>query len=105
MSVPEIPVDDTALDAIEHALDAGLTYEDGEPKLVGADYNLTQLLDFWAGIDPNAKGEYIGHGDPLGIGIEAPMYDHTDHITLRESDVIRALITEVRRLRSEPGVA
>lgn len=88
----EVPLDDAALDSIEHALNAVYTVDDqGEHQIHGAEYNLSQLLDFWSGFD-HADGvldSYIG---------DVPVYVH-EKPTLTEKDVIRALVAEVRRLR------
>lgn len=44
--LPSFPVDDVTLAALEHALGASMTFVNGEPSIVGADYDLHQLLDF-----------------------------------------------------------
>jgi hypothetical protein len=87
-----VPLDDAALDSIEHALGAVYTIDEGgEHQIQGADYNLSQLLDFWSGFD-HTKGVHDGY-----IG-EIPVYVF-DTPSLTEKDVIRALVAEVRRLR------
>lgn len=100
---PVVPVDDAALDAIEHALGTSLTFtaEDGSelpedmPRRVGGDYGLQQLLDFWAGIDPNEEGILTGYAGSI------PIYDMPG-VYLTEHDLVRALIAEIRRLRATP---
>lgn len=84
-----VPVDDEALYLLEEALDYRFVGEDENGDPVGSgEFSLYQLLEFWSGYDP-AMLESVGsdvseyHGPILGT-----------------SDVIRALITEVRRLRA-----
>lgn len=96
---PTVPVDDAALDAIEHALDGCYSVDEGGTHhLQGAEYTLDQLLQFWAGIDPNEEGVLVGYAD-LGVG-PAPIYEMPG-VYLTERDVIRSLVAEVRRLRGE----
>lgn len=86
---PPFPVDDFTLDQIEHALGGAYSVtEDGTHTLVGADFSLTQLLDFLSGFDP-ARLEPTDDPDTF-------VYDGAVY---HEDDVIRALIAEVRRLR------
>lgn len=87
------PVDDLTLAAIEHSLDHRLTFVDGELVGVGADMSLTDLLDFLSGYDPTKVEVPADPGDGPQITeyIGGPLYTH--------ESVIRALITEVRRLR------
>lgn len=119
--LPPFPTDDTTLLAVEHALGYCLTYEgeDGEPlddpRGIGADYSLHTLLDFLSGTrdDPDgvvtliagdpekaALDEALGiRGGPFGMGPNTPIYeDPRQHYT--EHDIVRALIAEVRRLRT-----
>lgn len=99
--MPEVPVDDPALDAIEHALGGCLTYtaedgsELGEPRLVGAEYQLADLLDFWAGHDRD-NAVLIGYAGTVPIHRALTP-------TFSEHDLIRALIAEIRRLRVQIG--
>lgn len=94
MSAEELvaPVDDTALDSIEHALGAVFTIdEEGEHQIQGAEYSLSQLLDFWSGFD-RADGVQDGYINDIPVYVfEKP--------TLHEHDLIRALVAEIRRLR------
>lgn len=101
--LPPVPVDDLTLDAIEHALGAALTFEDenGEPldapRVVGADYSLSALLDFLGGTmgdDPNQ--EVI---EPGIMPDDPPRWVYDTRPSYSEKDLIRALIAEVRRLR------
>lgn len=88
-----VPVDDNALNLLETALSYHFGVEkdeNGDPIGVG-EFSLYQLLDFWSGFDPRllqkdeeSSGE-IYRGGPL----------------LTTSDVIRALIAEIRRLRND----
>lgn len=91
-------MDDATLLAVEHALGGSLVLnEDDEHVLVGADYSLSQLLDFMAGTtgdDPNEEVLDEGlYGGPR-IVVDSRIHYH-------EHDIIRALVTEVRRLRGE----
>lgn len=97
MSDPVLPVDDRALDLYEEALKAGYTVdEDGTHHLVGADFSLPHLLDFFSGYD-STKSVLIGYDGGT------PIYEHTEPI-FSERDLIRALIVEVRRLRADQHV-
>jgi hypothetical protein len=89
-----IPLDDAGLDALEHALQAVTEVdEDGTRRTLGADYTLSQLLNFWSGYD---QADSVLTGEIDGI----PMYHHSKPC-LSEIDLIRALVTEVRKLRAE----
>lgn len=100
--LPPFPTDDATLIAVEHALDACLSADEatGEFKNVGSDYTLDQVLDFLSGYDRTKQVPYVdedGHEVPDTMVYEGgALYHHYD--------VIRALIHEVRRLRSELGV-
>lgn len=79
-----ISLDDLTLDLLEAALDHAYTDEQAAAIRDGGDppageMNLTNLLGFLSGYDPES---------------EEPQ-------SLSETDVIRALIREVRRLRKE----
>lgn len=103
MTLGPIPLDNEALDAIEHALGAVYTFDDhdqalgladSEPILTGADYTLDQLLRFWSGADPVEAGELAGYaGDSPIYTSHKPCYS--------ERDLLKALIAEVRRLRAK----
>lgn len=108
--LPPFPVDDATLLAVEHAMGGALTYErpdsklsdsaDEGPWLVGADYSLSELLDFLAGAvgrDPNEI--LIREGDPERGGWEGAEIVEDTRPCYHERDVIAALIGEVRRLR------
>lgn len=84
-----VPVDDTALNLLETALEYRFSGHDenGDPVPSG-EFSLYQLLDFWSGYDP-AKEEEISPGTTVYRG----------DTLLDTSDIIRALIAEVRRLR------
>lgn len=109
--LPPIPLDDAALDAVEHALGAQLTYEaeDGstldEPRVVGADYQLDHLLTFWSGHSRDDHGTLVGYTGGSGamgmFGEGVPIYQ-LDGPRYSERDLLRALIGEVRRLRGTP---
>lgn len=87
-----IPLDDAGLTALEHALNAVTDIDaEGERHLLGADYTLSQLLNFWSGYDP-ADGVMTGYIDDI------PVYQQ-DKPCLSEFDLVRALVAEIRRLR------
>ena len=107
--LPEFPVDDVTLLAVEHAMQGALTFDrpddadpdDAGPWRVGADYGLPDLLDMLAGTrDPadlpaEENPALVREGEtPDGTPV---YYDVRQHYG--EHDVIRALIAEVRRLR------
>lgn len=103
------PVDDATLLAVEHALGGALTFErpdsapldDEGPWLVGADYSLAGLLDFLAGCtgrDPNEV--VLREADPTLPGFMGAEIVEDTRTHYSEHDVIRALIAEVRRLRT-----
>lgn len=97
MPDPVIPVDDEALNAIEHTFGGALVGELDDIELVGADYSLPQLLDFWAGYEESQEPP-IGWATWQGRDVE--VYDETNSPpTFRRDDLIQALITEIRRLR------
>lgn len=114
--LPDFPVDDATLLAVEHAMGGALTYDrpdhvpydsgDEGPWLVGADFSLSRLLDFLAGCtgrDPHEELIHSGDPDlPDYAGAEV-VYDTRPHYS--EHDLIRALIAEVRRLRAEAALS
>lgn len=117
-ALPPFPVDDATLLAVEHAMQAALTYErpddapqDSEgPWLVGAAYSLGTLLDFLGGTtgrDPNeeliqaARDESDLPEWERGRDWSAAEIVYDTRPTYSERDVIAALIAEVRRLREE----
>jgi hypothetical protein len=90
------PTDDVTLDALEHALGGHLIFDepaDGTelvPRLEGADYSLSQLLDFYSGYDPK-----------LSVPTDHPdTYEYVGGPLYTERDVIRSLIVEVRNCRT-----
>lgn len=101
-TLPPFPVDDFTLDQLWHALNTSVGFgDDGERRCVGGDFTLNQFLDFMSGHDPERQtlvgysDGLLGEGDPGGI----PIYTAWDQHYSRE-DVIRALLAEVRRLRT-----
>lgn len=117
-TLPPFPVDDATLLAVEHALAGMLTFDrpegsdhaDSGPYLVGAGYSLGTLLDFLAGTtgrDPNEELIQAGRDETdlpewergRDWSSAEVVYDTRPHYS--EHDLIRALITEVRRLRME----
>lgn len=94
-TLPSFPVDDVALDALEHALGASMTYDDdGEPQIVGAEFDLHRVLDFYSGYDPEKVV-------PLDLDRDPPVYEYVGGCLYHPNDVIAALIAEVRRLRCQ----
>lgn len=91
------PVDDATLLAVEHSLGASLHFEEGnpEPIVVGADYSFNKLMDFLSGYDESL----LVLEDDGSYGI--PCYTYTGGPVYHYSDVIKALITEVRFLRQK----
>lgn len=85
-------MDEFTLAALDHAMGACLTFEGtrGEegPRVVGADMTVPHLLGFLSGYDASHEVE-------LGRG----WVEYPDEVYNRD-DVIRALIDEVRRLRT-----
>lgn len=109
------PVDEATFLAIEHAMGGALTYDrpadadlaDAGPWLVGADYSMSDLLDFIGGTlgrDPDEEVLAPGRDETdlpaweRGIHNAEVVYDTRSHFT--RDCVIRALIAEVRRLRT-----
>ena len=93
----EFPVDDVALENIKHALNGSFTVgEDGTHHLVGADFSLNQLLDFYSGYD---KNKLVKMEDVQMFGSDE-VYEYPDPV-FHYTDVIRALIAEIERLRNE----
>lgn len=87
-----VPVDDEALNLLESALDYYFSGEDenGDPVGVG-EFSLYQLLDFWSGFDPSL----------LAADDDNPRHEvYRGGPLLTSTDVMRALIAEIRRLRS-----
>lgn len=104
-TLPPFPVDDFTLDQLEHALNTAIDYtEDGERICVGGEFTMSKFLDFMSGYDPD-RSTLIGHTDTIpGTEIPTdhavPIYEHWDQ-HYSEHCVMRALIAEIRRLRTE----
>lgn len=93
----DFPVDESTLNNIKHALGARLDdIGDGNPVVVGADFTLSRLLEFYSGYDPATNV-------PLGM-VDTPMgYMEAEEVQgemYTVNDVISALISEIERLRS-----
>lgn len=101
--LPTFPIDDLTLDQIEHAMGGSYTVDqDGTHHLVGADFSLSQFIDFMAGVyDGQLPAEQNPHLIHQGYVGEIPVYRDT-RVHYTEHDIIRALIAEVRRLRPRP---
>jgi hypothetical protein len=93
------PVDDLTLDALEHAMGGAFTVdEDGTHHLVGADFSVNQLLDWLAGIDRDNDAILELLSDPEDPRL--PVY-YDPRPQFHYTDIIRSLIAEVRRLRTQ----
>lgn len=89
-----LPLDDATLTLIEEALNAGYEVdENGTHRLVGAEFSLNQLLDFFSGYDANKA---VDTGENID-GI--PVFEYPDPV-FSTHDLIRALVSEVRALRA-----
>lgn len=93
----DFPVDESTLNNIKHALGARLDdIGDGNPVVVGADFTLSRLLEFYSGYDPSTNVSLGEMDTPFGRGevdeVQGEMYT--------VNDVLSALIAEVERLRS-----
>jgi hypothetical protein len=97
MTLPPFPVDDVTLLAVEHALDACLSYDEATEQFtnVGSDYSLDQLCEMLSGVDPT---KWVPSVDDDGFEIPG-MVEYPDGPIYHPNDIIRALIAEVRRLR------
>jgi hypothetical protein len=97
MTGERFPVDDFTLDQVEHALGARLAVDsDGTHSVVGADFSLSKLLEFLSGYDPTKVVPMLDED-----GYEIPdRVEYTGPPVYTRDCVIRALIAEVRRLRS-----
>ena len=83
------PVDDVALDLLLDSLNASYVLNaDGDPEVVGAEFTLHTLLDFYSGFD---KGK-LERAEDGWLTYDGSLFT--------ETDVIRALATEVKRLRN-----
>ena len=93
--LPPFPVDDFTLDQIEHAMAGVYTIDDdGEHRLIGAEFSFNQLLDFLSGYDERKLTQAVNQYDtPI-----PDVFEYPDAI-YHPNDVIRALVAEVRRLR------
>lgn len=102
-TLPPCPVDDFILDQIDHALGGAIGFDDdGARQLVGADFSLSQLLDFLSGVD-DTKAVLVeaAHPDPLiANSIEGAAIYESPGRRYSEHDLIAALVTEIRRLRA-----
>ena len=100
MTLPPFPLTDDVLDRLTEALNTcyGEARDDGTHELVGGEFTLTRLLDFYSGYDPAKEIDLGYHPDPLGMGGLVQWTEYPDAV-YSERDVMRALIDEVRWLR------
>lgn len=94
--LPDFPLSDFVLDQLEHALNT--SYGEDE-ELVGGEFTLDQLLDFYSGFDESKMYLVEERADIPSLGLEGVEVWGYDGKTYSERDVIRALINEVRALR------
>src|SRR5690348_1074245 len=68
--LPPFPLDDDVLERPSEALNTcyGEMCEDGTHELVGGEFTLTQLLEFYSGYDRSKEIDLGLHPDPLGMG-------------------------------------
>lgn len=95
--MPDFPVDESTLNNVKHALGARLDDNgDGNPIVVGADFTLSRLLEFYSGYDPSTNVPLGEMDTPMGRmeaeEVQGEMYT--------VNDVLEALIAEIERLRS-----
>jgi len=88
-NLPSFPVNDFVLDQIEHALGGALN-ENGQ--WTGSDFSLPQYLDFLSG---HNESKYLSEALEGGTEVRTYCGEHYHY-----TDVILALIGEIRRLRS-----
>jgi hypothetical protein len=95
MTLGPLPVDDEALSHYKHALGASFALdEEGNHIVVGAEFTINDLLDFYSGFDPETDTMFEGFvGGMEMTSATKPVYS--------EKDLICALIGEIERLRSE----
>lgn len=100
-TISDFPVDEVTLAALEHAMGGAFTIDDdGNHQIAGAEFSVQQLYDFLAGIDRTNDTMLELLSDPADP--ETPIY-FDPRPQYHHSDVIRSLITEVRRLRNLTG--
>jgi hypothetical protein len=90
-----VPVDDSALNLLEDALDYHFVGEDENGDPIGSgEFSMYQLLEFWSGYDESKEVQegYSQEGVRLTYYAGGPILTH--------KDVIQALIDEIRRLRN-----
>lgn len=88
VELPPFPVDDSTLDLLSTAVDP---WGNGDPEATTSSvWDLLKLMSEMAGSDTTAVEEVVSEGV---VVMRDPLY--------HEHDVIRALIGEVRRLRTE----
>lgn len=86
----KVPVDEQSLRLLKESLDASYNVDEtGQHVLVGADFSLQQLLEFWSGYDKTKL-----------VPIMDNVYEYPGPV-IHTNDVIRALVSEIERLREE----
>jgi len=86
----KVPVDEQSLRLLKESLDASYDVDDaGEHVLVGAEFSLHRLLEFWSGYDKSKL-----------VLTEGDVYEYSEPL-IHTNDVIRALVSEIERLREE----
>lgn len=91
----DFPVDDFTLDQLEHALKGVYALDDKDQQVLrGADFSLSQYLDFLSGYDENLLETENDEWQDTPVMVY-PKSLYSEH------DVILALVLEIRRLRDE----
>lgn len=91
--LPPFPTDEVTLAALRHALGASYTCDGTTHRIVGADMNVSQLLNFLSGYDRSRL---------VPLSADGTWVEYPGTVYSRD-DVIRALLDEVERLRSGGG--
>lgn len=97
-TLPPFPVDDETLNVIRDSLDRTVTGwdDDGNPICTGSPFGLGAVLDLLSGYDPTLTVQMVNEYDqPI-----PDWYEYTGPGIYHAHDVIRALIDEVRYLRT-----
>ncbi len=95
-----IPLDAEGLQRIEDALNVSYAVdEDGTHSLVGGDFTLSTLLDWYSGYD---ESKLIHEGTAETFMGEVEMTTYPEPV-YHPNDLIRVLVEEIRELRTQLG--
>lgn len=95
-TLPAFALNDETLNVLYDSLDYCITGWDGDLPITSGEFSLEQVLDLLSGYDPCSAVPVLdecGEVVPDMVTAPGPLYHSTD--------LIRALIDEVRRLRLE----